>query len=299
MANTKISALTSATTPLAGTEVLPIVQSGTTVKVDVSNLTSGRSISVSGLTNTGLTASKPVFTDASKLLTSTGVVPVANGGTNASSASITSFNNITGYTASGATGTTSTNIVFSTSPTLTTPSVTGNATLSTGNLSVNTSGKGITTGSAIPLGFGTNSSTTQATLFSSGGLSLGNTTDPGATNLSVTGVATTAANFIKSGSNVTAKTTVEYAAISVSTSATNIAGGSANGALTIVTGYSGGNQFADLVFWAYGTASVLNSRNYGGSPAARTYSITDYDLKLAMASGTYTITTAQFQAIAV
>ena len=33
MANTKISALISATTPLAGTEVLPIVQSGVTVKV--------------------------------------------------------------------------------------------------------------------------------------------------------------------------------------------------------------------------------------------------------------------------
>lgn len=33
MADTKISALTSATTPLAGTEVLPIVQSGATVKV--------------------------------------------------------------------------------------------------------------------------------------------------------------------------------------------------------------------------------------------------------------------------
>jgi GTP:adenosylcobinamide-phosphate guanylyltransferase len=51
----------------------------------------------------------------------TGVLPVANGGTNASSASITAFNNITGYTASGATGTTSTNLVFSTSPTLITP----------------------------------------------------------------------------------------------------------------------------------------------------------------------------------
>jgi hypothetical protein len=52
-----------------------------------------------------------------------GVLPVANGGTNASSASITAFNNITGYTASGATGTTSTNLVFSTSPTLTTPTI--------------------------------------------------------------------------------------------------------------------------------------------------------------------------------
>jgi len=55
----------------------------------------------------------------------TGTLPVANGGTNASSAGITAFNNITGYTASGATGTTSTNIVFSTSPTITTPTITG------------------------------------------------------------------------------------------------------------------------------------------------------------------------------
>jgi hypothetical protein len=54
----------------------------------------------------------------------TGILPVANGGTNATSASITAFNNITGYTASGATGTTSTNLVFSTTPTLTNPTVT-------------------------------------------------------------------------------------------------------------------------------------------------------------------------------
>jgi len=143
MANTKISALTSATTPLAGTEVLPIVQSSATVKVAVSDLTAGRSISVSGLTNTGLTASKPVFTDASKLLTSTGVVPVANGGTNVSAASITAFNNITGYTAAGATGTTSTNLVFSTSPSITTPTLVGDVTASTGNVVIGTSGKGI------------------------------------------------------------------------------------------------------------------------------------------------------------
>ena len=39
MANTKISALTSATTPLAGTEVLPIVQSSATVKVAANDLT--------------------------------------------------------------------------------------------------------------------------------------------------------------------------------------------------------------------------------------------------------------------
>ena len=74
-----------------------------------------------------------------------GVLPVANGGTNASSASITAFNNITGYSASGATGTTTTNLVFSTSPSITTPTLVGDATLSTGNVVIGASGKGITT----------------------------------------------------------------------------------------------------------------------------------------------------------
>jgi hypothetical protein len=50
MADKKISALTGATTPLAGTEVLPIVQSGSTVKVAVSDLTAGRAISATQLT---------------------------------------------------------------------------------------------------------------------------------------------------------------------------------------------------------------------------------------------------------
>jgi hypothetical protein len=49
MADVKISALTASTTPLAGTEVLPIVQSGSTVKVSVANLTAGRSVSAAQL----------------------------------------------------------------------------------------------------------------------------------------------------------------------------------------------------------------------------------------------------------
>jgi hypothetical protein len=52
MANTKISALTSATTPLAGTETLPVVQSGVTTKVTVDNLTAGRAISALSATLT-------------------------------------------------------------------------------------------------------------------------------------------------------------------------------------------------------------------------------------------------------
>ena len=50
MADKKISALTGASTPLAGTEVLPIVQSGTTVKVSVADLTAGRAISTGKIT---------------------------------------------------------------------------------------------------------------------------------------------------------------------------------------------------------------------------------------------------------
>jgi hypothetical protein len=50
MADKKISALTASTTPLAGTEVLPIVQGGSTVKVSVANLTAGRAPSMSGAT---------------------------------------------------------------------------------------------------------------------------------------------------------------------------------------------------------------------------------------------------------
>lgn len=45
MADKKISALTGASTPLTGSEVLPIVQSGSTVKVSIANVTAGRDAS--------------------------------------------------------------------------------------------------------------------------------------------------------------------------------------------------------------------------------------------------------------
>jgi hypothetical protein len=52
MADSKISALPPSTTPLAGTEVLPIVQSSVTKQVSVANLTAGRAISATQLTLT-------------------------------------------------------------------------------------------------------------------------------------------------------------------------------------------------------------------------------------------------------
>ena len=44
MADLKISQLPAATTPVAGTEVLPIVQTGTTTKVSIADLTVGRAV---------------------------------------------------------------------------------------------------------------------------------------------------------------------------------------------------------------------------------------------------------------
>lgn len=53
MADLKISQLTGATTPLAGTEVVPLVQSSTTKKVSVANLTAGRTVQMSSLDANG------------------------------------------------------------------------------------------------------------------------------------------------------------------------------------------------------------------------------------------------------
>lgn len=56
MADLKISQLPAATTPLAGTEVLPIVQSGTTKQVSIDNLTAGKAVSASTVSATTVTA---------------------------------------------------------------------------------------------------------------------------------------------------------------------------------------------------------------------------------------------------
>lgn len=80
MADKKISALTGATTPLAGTEVLPIVQGGNTVKVAVSNLTTGRYVSLSSLSVGSI-----VDPETGKLSTSKGILPRVNAQTTTAS----------------------------------------------------------------------------------------------------------------------------------------------------------------------------------------------------------------------
>lgn len=50
MADVKISGLPASTVPLAGTEVLPIVQGGTTKQVSIANVTAGRDVSALSIT---------------------------------------------------------------------------------------------------------------------------------------------------------------------------------------------------------------------------------------------------------
>ena len=50
MADVKISALPAASTPLTGAELVPVVQSGVTEQVSVSNLTAGRLVTMGAIT---------------------------------------------------------------------------------------------------------------------------------------------------------------------------------------------------------------------------------------------------------
>ena len=130
--------VTIQTAATAGTWSLTLPTSGGTsgyvLTTNGSGVTTWTAASaLSGALTVGTTAisggtTTRILYDNAGILGEYSVIPVSLGGTNATSASITAFNNITGYTASGATGTTSTNLVFSTSPTITTPTISGNET---------------------------------------------------------------------------------------------------------------------------------------------------------------------------
>jgi fibronectin-binding autotransporter adhesin len=127
MADKKISALTAASTPLAGTEVLPIVQSSSTVKVSVANLTAGRAVTVDSLNITG------------------GSLNLAGGGANGFISGNTWYGINTGnWVFQAGNGTQSfvwTNSSGAAQVTL--ASNTGNVTLNTGNLIQGTAAKGV------------------------------------------------------------------------------------------------------------------------------------------------------------
>ena len=83
--------------------------------------------------------------------------------------------------------------------------------------------------------------------------------------------------------------------ITVSTSATDITSGNDFGALVIVAGNDAGAIFSDLVFFATTVgATVITGGTVSGGPAGRTYTVVSSKLKLAMASGTYSVKATAF-----
>lgn len=102
-----------------------VVGNGATLAATGTGTITATAVPVGGVSGLGTGVATFLATPSGANLASalTTALPVSKGGTNATSASITAFNNITGYSAAGSTGTTSTNIVFSTSPSLTTPTL--------------------------------------------------------------------------------------------------------------------------------------------------------------------------------
>ena len=138
MADTKISALTAATTPLAGTEVLPIVQSGVTKKVSVANLTAGRSVATGALTSTSTTEGAAIG--------SLGNAVTSSRSTNDSQIYMGYRSTPNAFVIGASYGSTGAYlpIILATSDTAKmTVATGGDVTVNTGNLVIGTSGKGI------------------------------------------------------------------------------------------------------------------------------------------------------------
>jgi hypothetical protein len=217
LADVKISGLPASTTPLAGTEVLPIVQGGQTRQVSVANLTAGRAVSASNLTLTGV-ATVPAGTVSAPSITTTGdtntgiffpaadTIAFTEGGAEAmrinSSGNVgikttTPGSQLEIYTAFGSTVSNATNpgsIIINAGA--------GGNTIANGlGIEFMTSSfgagyahliSGVTAsfGTALAFGVRGNSAawTEQMRLSFTGGLSIGNITDPGAGGLRVSGL---------------------------------------------------------------------------------------------------------------
>ena len=211
MADTKISALTVATTPLAGTEVLPIVQGGVTKQVSIANLTAGRAVSAASLTLTttplavtsggtglaSLTANQVLygsFSQSSNLFFDGTILGV---GTSSPSGFATRLG-IQNGTVVCAASSTSYTAYFGVQNDLnynggmalrpSNYSTYGVITANCLNFYYGSGDIAIAADGSNNIKFGTgNSVPNRMQIFASGGVSIGNTTDPGASNLSVTG----------------------------------------------------------------------------------------------------------------
>jgi len=216
MADVKISGLPASTVPLAGTEVLPIVQGGATKQVSIANVTAGRAIAASSIT----TDTYKAASSSGGALQNSGGTPQlqwgAGGGNNLSVDVAININPANAAVAISPTGTGTVAIspagALTINPTaastinnvaiggatplagkFTALEATGVTTLQAGTVSapaLTTTGDtntGIFFPAADTIAFAEGGAEAMR-LFASSGVSIGNTTDPGATNLSVNGV---------------------------------------------------------------------------------------------------------------
>lgn len=250
MADLKISQLTSATLPLAGTEVLPIVQSSSTKKVATDDLTVKN---VRSSASTGILQITGPAAAATRLMT----VPDAN---------------------------------FTAARTDAAQSFTGNQTLSTGNLIVGTSGKGVTTNGAYDLGLGTNGSTSQAYATQNGSL------------LANTATANTSANGACVGVEGGTALTKGWSGTGNVTINTVLANAGIGGGMCIVRGYDGstGNSFSRIYAVAIqiggGAGGVLASlaASAGSASAAFAFSMSGSNVQITASSTNGGVWTALF-----
>jgi len=272
MANVKISALPAATTPLAGTEALPIVQSGVTAKVSIANLTAGRSISASDLTltnalpiasgGTGQITANASFNALAPSQTSNSGKYLTTDGSNTSWATnplgtVTSITAGTGLT--GGTITTSGTIAIDTTvvATLTGTQTLTNKTISGANNTLSNIGNASLTNSAITIN-GTSTSL-------GGSINVGTVTSVAALTLGTSGT--------DLSSTVATGTTTPVITLNVPTaSATN------RGVLSSADWTTFNNKGSGTVTSVTGTAPVVSS---GGvtpaiSMAAATTSVNGY-----------------------
>jgi hypothetical protein len=304
MANTKISALPAASTPLAGTEVLPVVQGGITEQVSVANLTAGRAVSAASLaltttplpptsggtgTATAFTAGSVVFAGASGVYSqknasifwdntnnrfglgtaSPSVTLHVEGG----NARINNGANTSRLTLGGSpTANWESDIYFTASSSQTNWRVAANQVIA-GSFSLTPSTAG-----------GGSTFTTPAFLIDPTANNVGIGTNTPGQKLEVAG------NQRFTGSQVGTKIENRVNAISVTGATTILDEAGALGRLVVVNGESGGNRFCDLVFCSTSVSpSVVSSFTAVGAPAARTYTRSGSALQLAMASGTYSV----------
>jgi hypothetical protein len=328
MADTKISALPASTTPLAGTEVLPIVQSSTTKQVSVANLTSGRSFDALGMTLTSTDAGAAaaplleLYRDSASPAASDTLGEIEFNGED-SAGNKQAYGLIHGSILSPTSTAEQGQLHFETA---TAGALTEKMIIGTTNLVINEIGavfnvriEGDTDANLFftdatnsRVGIGTISpavkldvaGTIAGTQLNVDNLRLdANIISSQDTNGTIdllpngTGIvqATTKLSFRSNAQDATGSL-AEYR-VSLSTIATDISVYDGTwGHLAIVTGLGGGGGdfFTDLVFSsATAGPTVLSAKIVSGAPAARTYSMSGSNkLQLAMASGTYDVRSA-------